>query len=173
VCASSDTTAGVRRRRPHPCLLTALIASHHCVGALLACWRRRPLTARIANTYMLMSVCLCVCAGTTYSCVAAWDHATGRPIVLPAATGEKTVPSYVAYTAQARVVGQVRPRALFEWFDVCTCSHNLTSTYARVMPSIILMRLSLYPNVAPAPLHRGDAATFSPLTSAIVTLLLP
>mmetsp|Transcript_14188 Transcript_14188/g.20048 ORF Transcript_14188/g.20048 Transcript_14188/m.20048 type:complete len:653 (-) Transcript_14188:65-2023(-) len=44
--------------------------------------------------------------GTTYSCVACWDHATGRPIVLPSSTGERTVPSYVAYTSQARVVGQ-------------------------------------------------------------------
>ncbi|KAG5190073.1 molecular chaperones HSP70/HSC70, HSP70 superfamily [Tribonema minus] len=44
--------------------------------------------------------------GTTYSCVACWDAAAGRPVVLPAATGEKTVPSYVAYTPQARVVGQ-------------------------------------------------------------------
>ncbi|CAM9838332.1 unnamed protein product, partial [Chrysoparadoxa australica] len=44
--------------------------------------------------------------GTTYSCVAAWDKATDRPKVLPSSTGQHTTPSYVAFTGQARVVGQ-------------------------------------------------------------------
>ncbi|CAM9447976.1 unnamed protein product [Choristocarpus tenellus] len=44
--------------------------------------------------------------GTTYSCVAVWDEATGRPKVLTNASGSKTMPSYVAFTPQARVVGQ-------------------------------------------------------------------
>ncbi|CAN0412716.1 unnamed protein product, partial [Discosporangium mesarthrocarpum] len=44
--------------------------------------------------------------GTTYSCVAVWDEATKRPKVLTNASGSKTMPSYVAFTSQARVVGQ-------------------------------------------------------------------
>lgn len=44
--------------------------------------------------------------GTTFSCVAVWDEAAGRPTVLTNATGSKTMPSYVSFTEQARVVGQ-------------------------------------------------------------------
>ncbi|CAM9544327.1 unnamed protein product [Pylaiella littoralis] len=44
--------------------------------------------------------------GTTFSCVAVWDEAAGRPIVLTNSTGSKTMPSYVSFTDQARVVGQ-------------------------------------------------------------------
>lgn len=44
--------------------------------------------------------------GTTFSCVAVWDEAEGRPIVLTNSHGSKTMPSYVSFTEQARVVGQ-------------------------------------------------------------------
>ncbi|CAB1116894.1 HSP70 [Ectocarpus sp. CCAP 1310/34] len=44
--------------------------------------------------------------GTTFSCVAVWDEAAGRPMVLTNSTGAKTMPSYVSFTDQARVVGQ-------------------------------------------------------------------
>lgn len=44
--------------------------------------------------------------GTTFSCVAVWDEAAGRPVVLTNSTGSKTMPSYVSFTDQARVVGQ-------------------------------------------------------------------
>lgn len=44
--------------------------------------------------------------GTTFSCVAVWDEAAGRPVVLTNSTGAKTMPSYVSFTDQARVVGQ-------------------------------------------------------------------
>lgn len=44
--------------------------------------------------------------GTTFSCVAVWDEAAGRPVVLTNSTGSKTMPSYVSFTEQARVVGQ-------------------------------------------------------------------
>lgn len=44
--------------------------------------------------------------GTTFSCVAVWDKAEGRPTVLTNATGSKTMPSYVSFTDHARVVGQ-------------------------------------------------------------------
>lgn len=44
--------------------------------------------------------------GTTFSCVAVWDEAEGRPVVLTNASGAKTMPSYVSFTEQARVVGQ-------------------------------------------------------------------
>lgn len=44
--------------------------------------------------------------GTTFSCVAVWDEAEGRPVVLTNSHGSKTMPSYVSFTEQARVVGQ-------------------------------------------------------------------
>lgn len=44
--------------------------------------------------------------GTTFSCVSVWDEAEGRPVVLTNASGSKTMPSYVSFTDQARVVGQ-------------------------------------------------------------------
>ena len=44
--------------------------------------------------------------GTTYSCVAVWDNATGSVKVLPNSQGARTTPSYVAFNAQGRVVGQ-------------------------------------------------------------------
>lgn len=44
--------------------------------------------------------------GTTFSCVAVWDEDAGRPVVLTNSTGSKTMPSYVSFTDQARVVGQ-------------------------------------------------------------------
>lgn len=44
--------------------------------------------------------------GTTFSCVAVWDESEGRPVVLTNSQGAKTMPSYVSFTDQARVVGQ-------------------------------------------------------------------
>lgn len=44
--------------------------------------------------------------GTTYSCVAVFDNATQKVNVLPNSIGEKTTPSWVAYTSSGRVVGQ-------------------------------------------------------------------
>lgn len=44
--------------------------------------------------------------GTTFSCVAVWDEKEGRPVVLTNSSGAKTMPSYVSFTDQARVVGQ-------------------------------------------------------------------
>jgi len=44
--------------------------------------------------------------GTTYSCVAVYDNATQSVIVLPNSIGEKTTPSWVAFTQSGRVVGQ-------------------------------------------------------------------
>lgn len=44
--------------------------------------------------------------GTTFSCVAVWDEVEGRPVVLTNSSGAKTMPSYVSFTDQARVVGQ-------------------------------------------------------------------
>ena len=44
--------------------------------------------------------------GTTYSCVAAFDSATQKVIVLPNSIGERTTPSWVAFTPTGRVVGE-------------------------------------------------------------------
>lgn len=44
--------------------------------------------------------------GTTYSCVSVYDDATKKVTVLPNAIGEKTTPSWVAFTETGRVVGQ-------------------------------------------------------------------
>ncbi|KAJ1429413.1 molecular chaperones HSP70/HSC70, HSP70 superfamily [Ochromonadaceae sp. CCMP2298] len=44
--------------------------------------------------------------GTTYSCVAVYDNATQSVVVLPNTMGEKTTPSWVAFTDSGRVVGQ-------------------------------------------------------------------
>ena len=44
--------------------------------------------------------------GTTYSCVAVFDNETQKVIVLPNSVGEKTTPSWVAFTNEGRVVGQ-------------------------------------------------------------------
>eukprot|EP00349_Pseudokeronopsis_sp_Brazil_P010561 CAMPEP_0202971614 /NCGR_PEP_ID=MMETSP1396-20130829/28683_1 /ASSEMBLY_ACC=CAM_ASM_000872 /TAXON_ID= /ORGANISM="Pseudokeronopsis sp., Strain Brazil" /LENGTH=634 /DNA_ID=CAMNT_0049701155 /DNA_START=11 /DNA_END=1915 /DNA_ORIENTATION=+ len=44
--------------------------------------------------------------GTTYSCVAVFDNETQKVNVLPNSIGEKTTPSWVAYTSSGRVVGQ-------------------------------------------------------------------
>ncbi len=44
--------------------------------------------------------------GTTYSCVAAFDPTTQKVVVFNNSVGEKTTPSWVAYTEQGRVVGQ-------------------------------------------------------------------
>jgi heat shock protein 1/8 len=44
--------------------------------------------------------------GTTYSCVAVFDAATQQVQVLSNSLGEKTCPSWVAFTANGRVVGQ-------------------------------------------------------------------
>jgi heat shock protein 1/8 len=44
--------------------------------------------------------------GTTYSCVAVYDNETQKVVVLPNSIGEKTTPSWVAFTANGRVVGQ-------------------------------------------------------------------
>ena len=44
--------------------------------------------------------------GTTYSCVAAFDSETQKVVVLQNAIGEKTTPSWVAFTQSGRVVGQ-------------------------------------------------------------------
>lgn len=44
--------------------------------------------------------------GTTYSCVAAFDSATQKVVVLPNSLGERTTPSWVAFTGTGRVVGE-------------------------------------------------------------------
>mmetsp|Transcript_1985 Transcript_1985/g.2061 ORF Transcript_1985/g.2061 Transcript_1985/m.2061 type:complete len:635 (-) Transcript_1985:227-2131(-) len=44
--------------------------------------------------------------GTTYSCVAVYDNETQKVNVLPNSIGEKTTPSWVAFTQAGRVVGQ-------------------------------------------------------------------
>lgn len=44
--------------------------------------------------------------GTTYSCVAAYDEATEKVVVLPNSIGERTTPSWVGFTSTGRVVGQ-------------------------------------------------------------------
>ena len=44
--------------------------------------------------------------GTTYSCVAAYDRNQEKVVVLPNVIGELTTPSWVAFTAAGRVVGQ-------------------------------------------------------------------
>jgi len=44
--------------------------------------------------------------GTTYSCVAVYDNETQEVRVLPNSVGEKTTPSWVAFTQSGRVVGQ-------------------------------------------------------------------
>jgi len=44
--------------------------------------------------------------GTTFSCVAAYDSAQGKVVVLPNTIGELTTPSWVAFTETGRVVGQ-------------------------------------------------------------------
>ena len=44
--------------------------------------------------------------GTTYSCVAVYDNETQSVIVLPNSVGDKTTPSWVAFTESGRVVGQ-------------------------------------------------------------------
>jgi heat shock 70kDa protein 1/2/6/8 len=44
--------------------------------------------------------------GTTYSCVAAYDRAQEKVVVLPNSIGELTTPSWVAFTSSGRVVGQ-------------------------------------------------------------------
>ena len=44
--------------------------------------------------------------GTTYSCVAAYDSSVQKVVVLPNSIGERTTPSWVAFTSTGRVVGQ-------------------------------------------------------------------
>lgn len=44
--------------------------------------------------------------GTTYSCVAVYDNETQSVKVLPNSVGDKTTPSWVAFTQSGRVVGQ-------------------------------------------------------------------
>lgn len=44
--------------------------------------------------------------GTTFSCVAVYDNETQKVNVLPNSIGEKTTPSWVAFTSSGRVVGQ-------------------------------------------------------------------
>jgi heat shock 70kDa protein 1/2/6/8 len=44
--------------------------------------------------------------GTTFSCVAVYDNETQSVKVLPNSVGEKTTPSWVAFTQSGRVVGQ-------------------------------------------------------------------
>lgn len=44
--------------------------------------------------------------GTTFSCVAVYDIITQKVQVLPNSIGEKTTPSWVAFTDEGRVVGQ-------------------------------------------------------------------
>ena len=44
--------------------------------------------------------------GTTFSCVAVFDSQTQKVQVLPNSIGEKTTPSWVAFTDEGRVVGQ-------------------------------------------------------------------
>ena len=44
--------------------------------------------------------------GTTFSCVAVYDHVTQKVKVLPNSVGELTTPSWVAFTQSGRVVGQ-------------------------------------------------------------------
>lgn len=44
--------------------------------------------------------------GTTFSCVAVYDNETQQVTVLPNSIGEKTTPSWVAFTSSGRVVGQ-------------------------------------------------------------------
>ncbi len=44
--------------------------------------------------------------GTTFSCVAVYDNETQKVNVLPNSIGEKTTPSWVAFTQSGRVVGQ-------------------------------------------------------------------
>ena len=43
--------------------------------------------------------------GTTYSCVAAYDSNQEKVVVIPNSIGEKTTPSWVAFTQSGRVVG--------------------------------------------------------------------
>ena len=44
--------------------------------------------------------------GTTYSCVAVYDSETSKVQVLQNSIGEKTTPSWVAFTNEGRVVGE-------------------------------------------------------------------
>lgn len=59
-----------------------------------------------ASTGPVLETVIGIDLGTTFSCVAVWDEAEGRPVVLTNASGAKTMPSYVSFTDQARVVGQ-------------------------------------------------------------------
>lgn len=44
--------------------------------------------------------------GTTFSCVSVYDNETQKVVVVPNSLGEKTTPSWVAFTDSGRVVGQ-------------------------------------------------------------------
>ncbi|KAF7811315.1 heat shock cognate 70 kDa protein 2-like [Senna tora] len=43
--------------------------------------------------------------GTTYSCVAVWDHANDRAEIIQNEQGNRTTPSYVSFTSAERLVG--------------------------------------------------------------------
>jgi len=43
--------------------------------------------------------------GTTYSCVSCWDEKSKRVEVIPTPSGDRTMPSWVAFTASGKLVG--------------------------------------------------------------------
>ncbi|XLU55502.1 hypothetical protein S245_050150, partial [Arachis hypogaea] len=43
--------------------------------------------------------------GTTYSCVAVWQQQHSRAEIIPNDQGNKTTPSYVAFTHNQRLIG--------------------------------------------------------------------
>ena len=79
--------------------------------------------------------------GTTYSCVAAWQH--DRIEIIPNDQGNRTTPSYVAFTAEERLIGdaaknQVANNPINTVFGKCILLNTFLVTFI-TLPIIIHM----------------------------------